>query len=228
MVMTERRYAEEEVREIFRLATSDDARERSLPGESGALTLGELQRIGREVGIAPERVAEAAERLDVRARAAPVRKSFGMPVGVSRLVDLPRAPTDREWELLISEFRTAFGVQGHATIEGGLRQWSQGNLHISVEPTSHGEQLRLSTLKDDGIALNFFGVMTGVMSVLTGAAVAASGKPLEKAFAAFGMFGGMALASFAANIIRLPRWARQRERQMEEIAERAVKLLSNP
>jgi hypothetical protein len=156
-----------------------------------------------------------------------VRKSFGLPIGVSRVVDLPRAPTDREWEQLISEFRTTFGVQGHTTVVGGLRQWSQGNLHISVEPTPHGEQLRLSTLKDDGIALNLFGVLTGVMGVLTGAMVAAAGKPPEKALAAFGMFGGMALASFGANIIRLPRWARERERQMEEVAEHAVKLLSD-
>jgi hypothetical protein len=225
--MTERRYVEEEVREIFRLATTDDVRERSLPGESGALTLGELQRIGQEVGIEPARVAEAAKRIDVRAKAVPVRKSFGLPVGVSRVIDLPRAPTDREWEQLITEFRTTFGVQGHATIEGGLRQWSHGNLHISVEPTQHGEQLRLRTLKDDGIALNLVGAMTGVMSVLTGAVVIAAGRP-EKALAAAGMFGGMALFAFGANVIRLPRWKRERERQMEEIAAHAVKRLSNP
>jgi hypothetical protein len=37
----------------------------------------------------------------------------------------------------------------------------------------------------------------------------------------------MALAAFGANLVRLPRWARERERQMEAIAEHAVKLLSN-
>jgi hypothetical protein len=36
----------------------------------------------------------------------------------------------------------------------------------------------------------------------------------------------MALASFGANLFRLPSWARERERQMEVIAEHAVKLLS--
>ena len=157
-----------------------------------------------------------------------MQRSFGMPVGVSRVIDLPRAPTDREWEHLISEFRTTFGVQGRTTVSGGLREWSHVGLHISVEPTPNGEQLRLSTLKDDAIALNLFGIMTGVMSVLTGSVVTVAGKPPEKALAAFGMFGGMALFSFAANIIRLPRLARERKRQMEEIAEHAVKLLSNP
>jgi hypothetical protein len=224
--MSDRRYGEDEARAIFRLATTGDARDQSLPGESGGLTLDELQRIGQEAGIEPARVVQAAEQLDARGKAAPVRRSLGLPIGVSRVVDLPRAPTDREWERLISEFRTTFGAQGHATTSGGLREWSVGNLHISVEPTALGEQLRLSTVKDDAVALNGLGVVLTGMAALMGAVVAAAGKP-EKALLILGMFGAMAVAAFGANVIRLPRWARERERQMEAIAERAVKLLSN-
>ncbi len=77
------------------------------------------------------------------------------------------------------------------------------------------------------MALNALGVVMGGMSILMGAVVAASGKP-GKALVVAGMFAGMALAAFGANLVRLPRWARERERQMEAIAERAVKLLSNP
>ena len=77
------------------------------------------------------------------------------------------------------------------------------------------------------MALNGLGLMTGGMSLLMGAVVAAAGKP-EKALAVLGMFGGISLAAFGANLVRLPRWARERERQMEAIAEHAVKLLSNP
>jgi len=225
--MTERRYGEEEVREIFSLATTGDRRDGVLPSEPGGLTLDELQRIGQEVGIEPARVAQAAEQLDARGKLAPMRRSFGLPVGVSRVVDLPRAPTDREWERLISEFRTTFGTQGHTTTTGGLREWSQGNLHISIEPTEYGEQLRLSTLKEDGIALNGLGGLMGAMSVLFSAVVTAAGKP-DKALLILGLFGGMSLAAFGTNLVRLPRWARERERQMEAIAEHAVKLLSDP
>jgi hypothetical protein len=224
--MTKRRYGDDEVREILSLATTGDTRDQSLPGESGGLTLDELQRIGQEAGIEPARIAEAAERLDTRGRPAPVRRSFGLPIGVSRVVDLPRAPTDREWEQLIAEFRTTFGTQGRATTSGGLRDWSQGNLHISIEPTARGEQLRLSTLKEDATVFNGLAVLLGGMSVLFGTVVTAAGKP-EKALLILGMFGGMALLAFGANLIRLPRWARERERQMEAIAQHAVKLLSN-
>ena len=152
--MTERRYGEDEVREIFSLATTGDARDPSLPAEAGGLTLDELQRIAEQVGIEPARVAHAAARLDARGTPAPVRRSFGLPIGVSRVVDLPRAPTDREWELLVSQFRTTFETQGETTTTGGLREWSIGRLHISVEPTERGEQLRLTTLKEDALILN--------------------------------------------------------------------------
>jgi hypothetical protein len=224
--MTKRRYGDDEVREILSLATAGVPRDQSLPAESDGLTLDELQRIGQEAGIEPRRIAQAAERLDARGRPAPVRRSLGLPIGVSRVVELPRAPTDREWEQLIAEFRTTFGAHGRATTSGGLREWSQGNLHISIEPTERGEQLRLSTVKDDAVVLNGLGLLLGGLSLIFGAVVAAAGKP-EKALAVLGMFGGMALFAFGTNLIRLPRWARERERQMEAIAERAVKLLSS-
>jgi hypothetical protein len=224
--MSKRRYGDDEVREIFSLATAGDARAQSVSGESGGTTLEDLQRIGQEAGIDPARVAQAAASLEARGRTAPVRRSFGMPVGVSRVVDLPRAPTDREWEQMISEFRTTFGTKGRATTSGGLREWTHGNLHICVEPTAHGEQLRLSTLKDDGIVLNGMGTAMGAMAALSTAVVAASGKP-GKALLVLAMFGGMSLVAFGANLIRLPRWARERERQMEALADHAVKLLSD-
>jgi hypothetical protein len=225
--MTQRRYGDDEAREIFSLAATGDARDQSPPVHSYGLTLDDLQRIGREAGIEPARVAEAARTLDARGTPSPVRRSFGMPVAVSRVVDLPRAPTDREWEQLIGQLRTTFGAQGRATTSGGLREWSNGNLHVSVEPTAHGEQLRLGTRNEAAVALNGLGTMTGGMSLLTTAAVIAAGKP-EKALAVFVLLGGMSLAAFATNVVRSPSWARERERQMREIAEYAVTLLSRP
>ena len=225
-MMSTRRYGDDEVREIFSLATTGGTHDRSLPSEPGGFTLAELQHIGREAGIEPERVAQAAASLDARGTAAPVRRSFGMPISVSRVVELPRAPTDREWEQLIAKCRTTFGAQGQASTSGGIRDWSNGNLHISIEPTAHGEQLRLSTLKGDAESLNGLGLVMGGMSVLMSAVVAAAGKP-EKALVLVGMFGTLSLAAFGANLVRLPRWARERERQMEAIAEHAVKLLSS-
>jgi hypothetical protein len=225
--MSTRRYGDDEVREIFSLATTGGNNDRAVPVESGGLTLDELRHIAQEAGIDPASVTKAAASLDARGRPAPVRRMLGLPIGLSRVVDLPRAPTDREWEQLISEFRTTFDARGQANTSGGIREWSNGNLHISVEPTERGQQLRLSTRKEDAIALNGLAFVTGAMSLLMVATVTAAGKP-EKALAVFSMFGGIALISFGANVLRLPRWARERERQMEAIAQHTVKLLSSP
>lgn len=223
--MTERRYRDDEVREIFSLATANDARDPSLSAESGGMTLGELKHIGQEAGIEPARVAAAAALLDAQMKVAPVRRSFGLPIGVSRVIDLPRAPSDREWEQLVSLFRTTFDTQGQMATSGGMREWSEGNLHITVEPTAHGQQLRLRTLNDSAMVLNVLGSLFGGMALLMGGVVAAAGKP-EKALLVLGMFGTMAVVALGANVVRLPGWARKRDRQMEAIAEQAVRLLS--
>jgi hypothetical protein len=162
---------------------------------------------------------------EARGQPAPIRRSLGMPIGVSRVVDLPRAPTDRGWERLIAEFRTTFGAQGRATSTGGLREWSVGNLHVSVEPTERGERLRLTTTKGDARSLNRFAFVMAGMAIVMGAVSVADGKP-AKALAVLGMFGGFALVAFLANLVRLPGWARERERQMASVAEYAVTLLT--
>ena len=223
--MTERRYRDEEVREIFSLATSGDSADATLPVESGGLTLADLKQIGRQTGIDPARIADAAAGLEARSEPVEVKRSLGLPIALSRVVDLPRAPTDREWEQLISQFRTTFGAQGIATSSGGLRDWSSGDFHISVEPTIHGQQLRISAVKSDAQVANAFGVLIGGMTALITAAVIAAGKA-EKAWAVVIIFGGMSLAAFVSNLIKSPRWAREGELQIQKIGENAVKLLS--
>ena len=227
MTMTTRRYGDDEVQEIFRLATEGERRDPSLPVDPGGLRLAELQRIGQEAGIEPERVAAAAAALAARGRPLPVQRAFGLPIGIARVVDLPRAPTDREWEQLVAQCRTTFAVQGQATIEGGLRTWSHGNLHLSIEPTADGERLRLHSRSEAAELLNGIGTGVGGLSLLMSGVVAAAGKP-EKALAVLGMFGGIALAAFLTNVVRAPRWARERDRQMTALAAHAVHLLSHP
>ncbi len=223
--MSERRYADDQVREIFSLATTGDAPDRLLPEDSGGLTLGEIQRIGTEAGIEPALVAQAAAKLDARGTQSPVQRSLGLPIGMSRVVPLSRAPTDQEWGQLVTQFRTTFGMPGQATTSGGLHEWTQGDVHIAIEPTEAGWQLRLTARNELGVVLNGLGIVTGGMSLLMSAVVASAGKP-EKVLAVFAMFGGISLAAFATNLIRAPRWARSRQQQIATIAEHVLKRLS--
>jgi hypothetical protein len=178
----ERRYQDEEVAEIFEAAaTPQRSNPRALSSGDG-LTLEQLQEIGREVGVAPERIAEAATALDLRRSALPQRTNLGMTISASRTVGLPRAPTDREWELLVGELRETFQAQGKDGSQAGVRQWTNGNLHASIEPTEDGYRLRMGTLKGSAAAVNMMeitGILVGLIMLVSMAGTEAAVALLE-------------------------------------------------
>jgi len=226
-VAEERKYREDEVSEIFALATSaGGARLPALADQEG-LTLGELQEVGREVGIAPERVAEAAATLDARSETLPRRTLIGAPVSVGRVVELPRAATDREWRFLVAELRETFDAKGEVTSHGDIREWTNGNLHAVLEQAEAGHRLRLGTRKGNAMEIAASGLAGLVMGLFLFAVLAMKGKTGAEFFipVLFLLAGGGALAS---NFLRLPRWADERERQMEHIAGKARALLEAP
>jgi hypothetical protein len=216
--MTERRYREDEVREIFKLATSSRkvAEPRASPTVDG-LTLADIQSIGLEVGVEPDAVARAAATISARP-ARTMRKSMGMPVEVGRIVHLPRALTDHEWDQLVAELRATFKARGKVSGQGSLREWSNGNLHAYVEPTDTGYRLRLGTLKGNAAEINALGATLTAGGALFFGALAFNGLLPE--LLAPGMIAGGGIAALISNFVRLPRWAQQRERQMEHIAAR--------
>jgi hypothetical protein len=220
----ERRYGEKEIAEIFQAAASAREADGHALTPAGGFSLGELQAIGSEVGIAPDRIADAAESLELRRGAAPRRKHLGMPVGVGRTVDLPRAPTDHEWELLVTELRATFGAHGKESSSGGLRSWRNGNLHAYVEPTETGHRLRMGTTKGNGIAAGWMGLGALMAAVVMLMILALQGDFDEDLGAAV-LFIAMGFFALASNAMRLPRWADEREEQMEHIAARARSLI---
>jgi hypothetical protein len=223
-MMDERLYEEAEIAKIFKAAASPRASEGRAVARTGGLSLAELQAIGTEVGIPPEHIAEAAASLDVRGGAvAPRRASLGMPVSVSRTVDLPRAPTDHEWDMLVAELRETFGARGKDRSSGGLRAWTNGNLHAYVEPSESGYRLRLGTTKGNAVSSNRFGLVTLVMGVILSILLFA--EVLDEDLSVFLILPLMGLIALAFNAIRLPGWARERAEQMDHIAVRARRLI---
>ncbi len=216
--MTERRFDDEEVEAIFQKAT-ENQQERSLPApHSDGLTLAELQEIGREVGIAPEAVASAAQSLAIRAPAE-VRTFLGMPIEVERTIELDRKLTDREWMQLVGELRVVFKARGKVTSGGSLRQWTNGNLQALLEPTPSGHRLRLSTMKGDVRGWTILGAMSLAASVLLAAGAGAAGQ-LHLAIDPIALLALVGTGAIANSTLRLPGWARTRGRQMDSIAER--------
>jgi hypothetical protein len=215
--MGDRRYDDAEAAAIFRAAAEGPAL--SGPAAAGAargLTLAELQAIGGEVGISADAVARAALALDVQ-RAGSHATLLGFPIGVSRVVELPRRLTDEEWERLVVRFREVFDARGSMRADGTLREWRNGNLHVLLEPTEKSYRLRFRTINGGSQALVGGGIMTMGIAAAVAVATALSGT-LGHAVPAIGLLAMVGAAWIATGVLRLPRWARIRGRQMEALA----------
>lgn len=214
--MTERRYDDKEIAAIFRAATeTSQTLQHDVPRDEG-LTLADLQAIGREVGIGAEAVAQAAHALDVGLDARS-RTFLGLPIGVSRTVNLNRRLSDQEWERLVVQLREVFNARGRTRSDGSLRQWTNGNLQVLLEPTETGHRLRFGTVH--GAARASIGAGFAALGVTaTVAIVSALGGFLPEAIQGIGFLGVVGLTMIASGALRLPRWARLRQRQMEVLA----------
>jgi hypothetical protein len=219
-----RRYSEEEMRAIFERASSAEKEgERPAPAVTGGLTLEQLQSIGEEVGISAALVERAARQLDRPAPAAMVKRLVGLPIGVGRTVELGRRLTDEEWERLVTELRVTFDARGTVRQEGGLRQWTNGNLQVFLEPSGSGHRLRLRTVKGNALSMIRMGGAFLVGSGVLALALTLSGKLADKPGGPIMMAVAGAVAIVVA-ALQLPRWARQRAQQMDSIATMAADL----
>jgi hypothetical protein len=218
--MSDRRFNEAEVAAILeKAAEAQHAGARQLPSGEG-MTLSEVQAIAREVGIDPRLVAQAATALD-RAGRSTSRRLLGLPIGVGRTIDLGRRLSDDEWERLVVDLRETFDARGTIRQDGSLRQWSNGNLQVLLEPTPDGHRLRLRTVKGDAA-----GWIRGGLGMVgaAGAALVAMAVGVVDAAAVTGVafMGAMGAGMLGLGAARLPSWARLRRRQMEEIAGRVA------
>lgn len=217
--MADRRYTEEEVALIFeRAAAAQQAVRRQLPAGEG-MTLGDLTTIGNEVGIPAELVQQAARSLDVQGKDG-TRLFLGLPLGVGRTVDLGRRISDDEWERLVVDLRETFDARGSVRADGSLRQWTNGNLQVLLEPTPAGHRLRMKTLM--GASRGMMGAGLTLLGGSTFLAIvsAIGGETLLGALSQSASFIAAGAAIFAMGAARLPGWARTRRAQMEGVAAR--------
>ncbi|HET9947599.1 MAG TPA: hypothetical protein VFQ22_01615 [Longimicrobiales bacterium] len=220
----ERRYDDEEVAAILADATDTRAGTRTRVASGEGLTLAELHEIADEVGIPRELVTRAAKRVEAR-RAATVQRWMGVPVGVGRTLELPRALTDGEWHRLVARLRETFAATGRVEVSGDLRQWWNGNLRVAIEPAGEGHRLRMTTLKGDlrpmlamGSFLLTLALVLYVVGILTGATDAGAST----------LLGLLGAGTVGLGIGRMPLWARTRSRQMEEIAAEVADMVALP
>jgi len=220
-----RRYTEDEIAEMLKLATTDDGGVQ--PGSRGSgegLTLEQIQEIGSEVGIAPARIADAARAMASRDLVGPTKTFLGAPRSVSRIVPIDRALTDDEWARLVVDLRETFDAVGQVSTQGDLRLWRNGNLQVHVEPDGNGYRVRMRTVKGNvsqAVVMSAgFLFMSVVMALLI-----LSGEGNFRGLILAAMFGAAGVGTLAYSRATLPGWALERAAQMEGLAERIPLLL---
>lgn len=216
--MSERRFSEEEVAEILKHAAEVEHSDKSLVRSGDGLTLADLEKIGREVGISPSAIQQGVRRVESDQS---TRTLLGLPVGVGRSVELERKMTDDEWDRLVADLRATFDARGKIRQEGSLRSWSNGNLQVLLEPTPNGQRLRFRTTKGGAQGMISGGLALFGMGVVVAAAAVLNGTPGDiSLLATAATVGATGAGLFGAGAFGLPRWAELRQRQMDEIAER--------
>lgn len=215
--MTDRRYSDEEVRRIFARAAEEQQRTaQALPPSEGT-SLARLQEIAREAGLSPELVKVAAQELDQPAPVPPPRV-LGIPIGVSRTVELGRRLSDQEWEQLVVRLRETFDARGQLESHGAFRTWRNGNLTVMLEPSGDGHRVRFRTFKGETRSLVTAGAsmlgISGLMSVLA----ALSDATFRQGLASVSGIALGGLALLTVGLVRLPSWRRQRQEQMDRLA----------
>lgn len=239
--MAERRYDEDEIREILTRATELAAEpgdgsgppvltEESRSPSAHGLTLAELEDVGGEVGIPPARIAEAAAALDRSGSPPPARTHFGIPIRAAHTVTLSRMLTEAEWDRFVVRLRDTFQATGQVRTEGSLRTWSNGNLRVLLEPLAEGARLRFQSvygtskqLGEGAVALAgsgaFLAAFLGILMPLTD-------KPVPVAFISamfLGMLGGGA-AMWRIGKAKARRWLPTREEQFRRLGDEVRRL----
>ena len=132
MAVPEQRFNEAEVAAIIQRATNwNEPRRQPVPPGEG-LSLDQLQEIGRDIGIAPNVIAGAADVVKDSGTTV-IRRFLGLPLRVERNVKLRRDFSEDEWDQVVADLREIFNAAGVLNEDGSLRQWSNGNLQVVLE-----------------------------------------------------------------------------------------------
>ncbi|HEX6576564.1 MAG TPA: hypothetical protein VF042_16465 [Gemmatimonadaceae bacterium] len=224
--MAERRFTDEEVAQIFERATSGHALQTTRAAEG--MTLAELQSIGEEVGIPADEIRRAAVSLSP-SQAKPTQRLLGMTTGVAHTVHLARKLTDEEWERFVGEVRETFDARGTMTSQGSLKQWSNGNLQVLLEPAESGHRVRFRTVKGNAPAILGLGLVMSAASLIGETTAVLTGVAHDLGLvASFGVLGAIGIGTVVSTALRLPRWESTRKAQMENLGARVSAMALEP
>lgn len=164
----ERRFSEQEARQIFALAAEREQAAQSLP--DAALSLAELQEAARAAGIDPAFVRAAVADF-LHADGQPVRRTVaGLPVELRRTRLIPGVLDDDAWAGIVGACRRIFGRHGVATDLGQTREWAseadERKMPVRVTVEQEADGLRVTIGRKSWPQALGLGVATGINLVV--------------------------------------------------------------
>jgi tRNA A-37 threonylcarbamoyl transferase component Bud32 len=215
------KYHEAQARQIMERAAELDGAE---PTESGALSLGGIQQIAAEVGIAPEHVSEAAGDLVSR----PTGLEFGGPMGVRQTIELERIVETEisaaDYAMLLEEIRVSVGEMGDLVETLGTSlAWSSktGGRRAQVLVSPRSGKTRIRITDDDVVPQSVAFIPLTVVSLIalgiTGAIFDGAGAGTAATVAAAIGVSGSVFSGFWYTLRRITK--RQMTRRFAKLSE---------
>src|SRR5690349_13312401 len=224
-----RRYSGDEVQEIVKRASELEA---TTPTASGAMTIGGVEALAAEVGIAPEAVRAAAHAVAAPVaspRTPALHRLIGGPTRIlfERVVEgeLP----ETEYSALVEEIRRIIGQVGMVSQLGRSFSWSTGRVassrgEMEVAVSVRGGRTRIAVQEHLGPLMGavFGGMGGGGMGPIMG--ILAGGLHVHGAAIAIVMPFWLA-TTFATARTVYSRTSRGREKKLELLADRLAELV---
>ena len=227
-----RKMSDSQVEKILRRATE---LEMEAPDEGTALTMGSVEQVAAQVGIAPETVRRAANELEIAgARPGLARVPGGKKKSDTILVDrlARRQVTPGDYEALVNEIHSELGLLGHVSTLGNTLTWSpaaQGwearKVIVTISPLGDGTHIHVEEkLEIAGWRFMIPAWGAGGATLLALLTLVFFGRDPEGAILA--LLLGAGVAGGVGSATGILRWAEYKRRpELESMADRLKMLI---
>lgn len=215
-----RTYSQDEVREIIRRAAETTAERERLQSDDSGLSINDLADLATATGIDPQIMIDAARSLDREVEETFEKRLLGVKISAAHAIRVEGSFSEADWQALVADLRSTFEAKGKLNQTSGLREWSNGNLHVLVEPAGGDTIIRMRTVNGGAQRMGAAGMaMTFAMVIMMMSA-------FPEARSTGDLFGTVMLvfaALFGAGallVTRIRGWSRTRQAQMEALGRR--------
>lgn len=212
-----RTYSQDEVREIIRRAAETTAERERLQSDDSGLSIDDLADLATATGIDPQIMIDAARSLDRHVEEPFEKRHMGVKISAAHAFRVEGPFSEEDWQALVADCRSTFGAKGHVNETSGLREWSNGNLHVLVEPAGKDTIIRMRTHRGSAQSMLNGGLAMSIAVFVMMFSSLAEGRALTDLFGLAMLLIAAIFAIGAVVVSGLRNWSRTRKSQMEAL-----------